>query len=205
MEILSLSSLSTDNEDEAAVEYQRARAAHRDAVARRRTAHRTWGGAYHRRLVEVYRFLIPPGRRVLEIGCGEGDLLAASQSSDGIGVDFSAEMLRRASQRHPELHFVQAVFQQITRLSAPHTRLILNFYSRLWELPLKAAQGLGLATPLLPQNWLTVEDVRNLMNLAGFEAIRSRQEVLWPMPLLGAFFNRFLARGWLFHQLALAG
>jgi hypothetical protein len=35
------------------------------------------------------RFLIPPGKRVFELGCGSGDLLAALEPSYGVGVDFS--------------------------------------------------------------------------------------------------------------------
>ena len=42
----------------------------------------------------------------------------------------------------------------------------MNFYSRLWEAPLTAARGMGLATPVLKQNWLTVVDVTNLLHLS---------------------------------------
>jgi len=36
---------------------------------------------YQQRLVEIYSLLIPQGMRVLEIGCGRGDLLAALKPS----------------------------------------------------------------------------------------------------------------------------
>ena len=39
-------------------------------------------GYYRQRLMEIYRFLIPPGMRVLELGCGEGDLLAAVRPAE---------------------------------------------------------------------------------------------------------------------------
>src|SRR5262245_22843129 len=67
-----------------------------------------FAGEYYRRLAQIYRFFIPPGLRVLEIGSGSGDLLAALEPADGTGVDFSEEMVRRASARHPTLKFVQA-------------------------------------------------------------------------------------------------
>ena len=46
--------------------------------------------AYREADLEFMRFLIPPGKRVLELGCGRGDLLAALEPSYGVGVDFGA-------------------------------------------------------------------------------------------------------------------
>jgi len=220
--------------DPAAERYRQERIAHWDEVARRWDSRAGLAGAYHRRLERVYRFLVPPGLRVLELGCGTGDLLAALQPSVGLGVDFSGEMVRRAEARHPSLRFlevdahdltglaeifdvvilsdlindawdVQRLLAQIAPLTSRRTRVILNFYSRLWELPLAVAQRLGLARPILFQNWLTVPDVKNLLRLAGFEAIRQWQEVLLPLPvpLLAPLCNRFLVRFWPFRHLAL--
>ncbi len=213
--------------------YTQARQAHWDRAAERLAGRQRWAEYYHRRLAEIYRFLIPTGRRVLEIGCAQGDLLAALEPSFGIGIDFSTAMITRARQRHPNLHFVladahnlsldgsfdaiilsdvindlwdvQTVFEQAARLSAPHTRLILNSDSRLWQLPLGAAERLGLAMPTLYQNWLTREDIANLLNLAGFEVIRNWQEILWPLgtPLLHAFCNRFAVKLWPLRHLGL--
>jgi glycosyltransferase involved in cell wall biosynthesis len=81
--------------------------------------------------------------------------------------------------------------------------LILNFYSHLWQIPLSIAQSLNLATPILAQNWLTVPDVNNLLNLAGFETIRNSNEILFPLPL-GGFANRYLARLWPLREFALS-
>ena len=57
-----------------------------------------------------------------------------------------------------------------------------------------------LASPTLTQNWLTVPDVANLLNLAGFEMMRHWEEVLWPVRTLGvdALFNQFLVKLWPF-------
>jgi SAM-dependent methyltransferase len=52
------------------------------------------------------KFLIPEGARVLELGCGTGDLLAALKPSFGVGVDFSAGMIAEARKAHPALTFV---------------------------------------------------------------------------------------------------
>jgi len=219
--------------DTARARYRRERAAQWDAQARRMDTWKGWGGAYHRRLEELYRFFVPPGSRVLEIGCARGDLLAALDPSVGVGVDFSAEMVERARKRHPHLRFMQAdahelevgdefdfiilsdvvndlwdvqeVLRRVGKLSGPRTRVILNFYSRLWELPLALAQRAGAATPQLPQNWLTVEDVSGLLSLADFEVIRRRDEILLPLPLppLSTLCNRYLVKLWPFNVFAL--
>ncbi len=225
--------------------YTQERRCHWDTVAKKYNARFSLSGYYHHRLVEIYQHLIPPGQSVLELGCGQGDLLAALQPSLGVGVDFSADMLDQARQRHPDksLHFiladthnlpmmssakhydqaqsffdviilsdllndawdVQAILGQAKHLSHPGTRLIINSYSRLWEMPLTIAQNLGLAKPTLLSNWLTVEDITNLAGLAGFEVFRHWHEVLWPLntPGVEAVCNRFLVRFWPFTQMAL--
>ncbi len=216
-----------------ALNYQKIRQTHWDAVASEKNSRRQWGNYYHQRLTQIYKLLVAPGQKVLEIGCGTGDLLAKLKPALGVGIDLSGEMIKRAAQRYPEFCFikgdahslclnekfdviilsdlvndlwdVQAVFQQIGQLATSRTRIILNTYSQLWELPLMLAQRLDMMTPLLPQNWLTVEDNTGLLNLAGFEVIRHWPEILWPLhtPLLSNFFNRFVSKIWPFRHLAL--
>ncbi len=217
----------------AGLQYRNIRRAHWDAIAVKKNQLGHWGDYYHQRLSEIYRSLVMPGQKILEIGCSAGDLLAALRPSSGVGTDFSGEMVRQAAKKYPHLCFiqcdahdislnqkfdviilsdlvndlwdVQAVFRQIGQISIPRTRLILNTYSRLWELPLAAAQGLKLTRPLLPQNWLTVEDISNLLNLAGFEVMRHWPDILWPLntPILDKFFNVFVAKLWPFCYFAL--
>lgn len=51
------------------------------------------------------QFLISPGARILELGCGSGHLLAALQPSVGVGVDFSEGMIAQARADYPHLEF----------------------------------------------------------------------------------------------------
>jgi SAM-dependent methyltransferase len=50
--------------------------------------------------------LIPEGARVLELGCGTGNLLAALKPSFGVGIDFSEGMIAQARQAYPDLTFM---------------------------------------------------------------------------------------------------
>lgn len=63
------------------------------------------------------RFLIPPGSRVLDIGCGIGDTLAALKPSHGVGVDFSSAQIEVARQRHADLIFVEGDAEDVATLS----------------------------------------------------------------------------------------
>jgi glycosyltransferase involved in cell wall biosynthesis len=58
---------------------------------------------------------------------------------------------------------------------------------------------------MLRQNWVSMDDMRNLMHVAGFEVITTSGEVLLParIPILSSVFNRFLVKLWPFNHLAL--
>jgi hypothetical protein len=101
---------------------------------------------------------------------------------------------------------VQKVFERIHRHCESSTRVILNAYSRVWELPRRLAENLGLVKRQLPQNWLTADDLANLLYLAGFEVIRSFTAIPCPVPvpLLDRLMNRFLAKLWPLSRLGLA-
>ena len=204
-------------------QYQAARRIAWDKIAA--NPPRSWGGYYRRCLKDVYRLLIPDGARVLEIGCGRGDLLAAMSPSSGLGIDLSQEMIARARMCHPGLEFLvadvhdldvagwqfdfiilsdvindlwdlQTALEQLRPCCTPGTRLVFNFFSHLWQAPLSAAQALGIATPTEPQNWCTRQDLRNFLELSGFEALRDWEEVVAPLPIPGLSYlaNRFLAK-----------
>src|SRR5260370_28225933 len=61
---------------------------------------------FHQEDLRYLKFLIPERARVLELGCGTGDLLAALKPSFGVGVDFSPGMIAQASKAHPGLTFL---------------------------------------------------------------------------------------------------
>jgi len=93
----------------------------------------------------------------------------------------------------------------LSSVSTPRTRIICNFYSNVWVKPLQFAQNLGAAQPLLPQNWLTRQDLENLLYLTDFEVIRSWAEILCPLPVpvLKELANYFLVKFWPFSAMAL--
>jgi SAM-dependent methyltransferase len=59
---------------------------------------------YYRDLARLHQFIIPPGSRVLEVGCGTGDLLNATAPAVGVGIDFAPAIAAIARQKYPDLH-----------------------------------------------------------------------------------------------------
>jgi len=213
--------------------YNKKRIVHWNKVANKLRVWRGLGKYYNSRVSEVYRFNIPSGQSILDIGTGTGKLLSFLQPEKGLGIDLSDGMINLAKELHPNLDFiqmdvvelklkekydfvimsdtindlwdVQSALENISKVLQNDGRLIINFYNRLWEIPLKIAEKLNLAKPNMVQNWLTVEDANNLLDLAGFETIKSWEEVLIPfsIPIITPILNKFLVRFWPFKHFAM--
>ena len=190
---------------------------------------------YHKKINDIYSNLVPQDVNILELGCATGSLIKHLKPSRGIGLDFSEQAILEArkdlgnitfilSDAHKitlpqdtfdfiivselvnDLWDVQAMLTQLHPYCAPHTRLIFNFYSHLWNAPFRLAQKLGLKTPNLPQNWLTKRDMENLLEISGFEPLRSWSEIICPVPIpfIANFSNRYLSKIFPFSLFAIA-
>lgn len=188
---------------------------------------------YHEQVERIAAFHVPPGARVLEIGCGSGDLLAALRPSVGVGVDLSEAMVELARSRHPGLRFevtagedldlgvafdyvvlsdlvpyvhdLLALFEAIAAHSHARTRVVVNSYSRAWRPIIRLAELLRLKPAKPIRNWVSQHDVRNLLVLSGFEPIASEQRILFPkrVPLLTTLLNGVVANVWPLNHLTL--
>jgi len=182
---------------------------------------------FHTEDARYFRFVIPEGASVLEVGSGFGDLLGRLKPSKGLGVDISPAMVEAARTRHPELTFreadvgaaeslkalrgkfdyvvmadtigsledCQTALEHLHRFCRPDTRIVIAYYSRLWEPAFWLAEKLKLKQKAPPQNWLSTDDIKNLLHLAGFDTVKREWRVLFPWRALGIgrFINRFFA------------
>jgi SAM-dependent methyltransferase len=64
--------------------------------------------AYYDDLNRLHQVLVAPGLRVLEIGCGLGDLLAATHPSHGVGIERDPAIAAAARAAHPNLRILCA-------------------------------------------------------------------------------------------------
>lgn len=181
------------------------------------------GSYYYQDQQRYMRFLIPEGLRILEIGCGLGDLLAAVKPSRGVGVDLSEMMVKEASRRHPALEFrvancesldldetfdviiladvvghlldVESALRGLRACCTPKTRIVIAYYNFLWEPLLRLTEWLRLKMPQQQQNWLSPSDTHNLLRLADSEVVKTERRLLLPkgIPVISAVLNQFLA------------
>src|SRR5262249_17389031 len=91
---------------------------------------------------------------------------------------------------------VLEALRNLRPLCQRHTRLLITTYNHLWEPFVTFAEWTGMKVPRTEQNWLSTADIRNLLKLAGFEALKTDRIFLFPkyLPLLSAVLNRFCAR-----------
>jgi hypothetical protein len=164
-----------------------------------------------------FGFLIPEGKRVLQLGCGIGDLLASVKPSRGVGIDFSEAMLKEAQRRNPGLEYrcgdiedpetfanlegpfdyviisdtigvlddVLTSIKNCRTVCSDETRLIIAYYSHLWEPILRLGEKLGMKMPQPEMNYLQPGDITNLMRLGGFEPIKEEWRQLVPKHWFG--------------------
>lgn len=182
---------------------------------------------------ELIPFLIPQGKKNLEIGCGTGDLLVSTKPSQGIGLDISSEMIKFAKNKYQNQNVkfathdlseiqekfdyivmsdtlgyvedIESLFRKIQLVLDSHGRLIITHYNHLWEPILAFGSKIGIRIKSPVQNWLSSEDIANLLYLTGFEVVKKGNKLILPryIPLLSSFFNKILVNIFPFNKLGL--
>ncbi len=178
---------------------------------------------YYQDLEKFYQYWVQPGAKVLEVGSGTGYLLNAVKPGYGLGIDINEQAVERAKARFPQLNFqaaniehfhttevfdyvllantvstlnnIQGSLQQIHNICHAQTRVILTFHNPAWEPILNFASRIGQRIPLPPLNWLNLEDIENLLDLAGFEIVSRGKRLLFPkrLPLVANVINKAVA------------
>jgi SAM-dependent methyltransferase len=85
--------------------------------------------AYYEDHYRFMRFVVPADSRVLDLGCGIGDLLGALAPKTGVGVDLSPGMIEEAKERYPQYTYLQGDIEDpefLATIDGPFDVIILS-------------------------------------------------------------------------------
>jgi len=196
---------------------------HYERICERRADYIAKNAYYYEQVFQLLRFIIPPGKRVLQVGCLTPDFLHAVAPSFGVGIDLSERQVELASRRFPHLRFQVhknydvanvgtfdhviitdindqadplASLRALASVMNDQTRVIVQNYNHLWEPLLRLTEWLGQKFPLPLQNWLSTPEVANILTLCDYEPLQVYRRVLAPkkIAVLSGLANSFVAR-----------
>jgi len=163
---------------------------------------------YYKNLREFYKIKIPPNRKVIEIGCGTGDIIAEIKANKKVGVDISHEMINIARQKHPDVQFevgnvenleteekfdyifladviehienLPMAMKTLERICSQETKIIFTYANPLWEPLLLALEKMNLKMPEGPHYRIPYFRFKKLFRKYGFKKIERGWRLLIP-------------------------
>lgn len=163
---------------------------------------------YHRALHQSLREVVPPGRRVLDVGAATGEMLASVEPAYGVGIDLSAAMVQRAQAKFPHLKFLSAdilehplnetfefvisvnllehvtdvrrVMLAMAALVEPGGTLVAITPHPAWALPIFVADHLGRKVPEGWHRWCSRRDLIRAGRAAGLRLTRFDRDFVVP-------------------------
>jgi SAM-dependent methyltransferase len=181
-----------------------------DSIAPDWEAWRAKNRFYHERVKELVVGAVAPGCRVVDIGSGAGDVLAASRPSEGLGLNVSERLTELAREKHPDLNFetfdadevvlpdgfepdyivsvnlldhaydIYELFASLREAVTDRTLILVTTSNPLWSPLLKLASRMGRRTPDSPRNFITNRDLANVLNVQGFDVVEAG--LMLPVP-----------------------
>jgi len=90
-------------------------AAHYAALSRSRKRH----SYFHRYLTRIVKNHVLPNSRILDVGCGSGEMLAALEPAQGVGIDINPAAIADAKARFGGLTFHELAAEDLGKASSP--------------------------------------------------------------------------------------
>lgn len=182
---------------------------------------RQWGRYIHRANLRMIEFHLSSNAKILAIGPWVSSLFSSSKMLEGVCIDpyfeiaevetvpncrvlTSFEQLKDINEQFDyivlsfSIGMVEDVFDlfiRLRRFCSPRTRLITTYYSRAWQPFIKAAEIMRLKLKTPEMNWLSLQEIENIMFLSGFQIVRWSMFCLAPLyiPFISDFINKFIS------------
>lgn len=195
---------------------------HFDRIAKDYDSYTKKRDLHYMTLKKLLRNIIPPGKKVFEVGCGTGDILAYLKPIEGYGIDISSEMIKIANIKYSKKTHIKfstkwpykrydyifmsdviehlerplATFQKISKLMGPKTTFINTMMNPVWE-PVEAFYNwMGWKMPEGPHYRIKYQELRKIVERAGLKIIKHDYKLLMPIkiPFITNFANRYLEK-----------
>ncbi len=169
---------------------------------------------------------VRPNSKILEIGCGTGEILASTRPKAGMGIDISPRMVEIAKKKFPQYQFkstpiedfhtdekfdyiimvdvvdhvydIMDVFKSVYRLSHPTTKIILTTINPWWDPILMLMEKWGQKMPEGPHNFIEKRNISKILEMMSFSVSYSGYLLLFPkfIPILSYLANTLGVRIW---------
>lgn len=179
---------------------------------------------YYASLKKFIAEVIPPGKKVLEIGCATGEILNFLKPAKGVGIDLASKMIEAARAKFPHLEFwsgsfedfetreifdyilladviehledQKRLFPSLKRLCGKETQVVLTMANPGWEPLLELLEKLGLKMEEGPHFRISERDMLKSAGDAGFILLFQDRYLIFPahIPLVSALLNDKLGR-----------
>ena len=80
------------------------------------------GRTFHAEDLKFLKEIIPEKSNILELGCGNGQLLASLKPNYGLGVDFSKKLVKEAKKKYHKLNFIEADIEKLSKTIGNETK-----------------------------------------------------------------------------------
>ena len=195
---------------------------HYNKLAGKRKKYLNRNRYYHKSILKFFRMVIPKGSKVLELGCGTGDLIGNLDTSYSVGIDISNDMIKIAADKYPSVKFIcedaenfeteekfeyiivsgivetvnniQVLLEKINKWTTTDSRIFVDFYNPLWYPLIKIGEKIGQKMPEKIKNWLSVDDIENFLYISGYQVIKRKFLMFFPkyIPLVSYILNKFI-------------
>jgi len=195
---------------------------HFDEVAKDYDYYKKNNKYYYDNLKKLLKSLIPQNKKVFEVGCGTGDLLATLKPKKGYGMDLSSGMIQLAKSKYKKsknlkfsttwplryydyiymsdviehLENPKGVFEKISKLMDSDAIFICTMANPIWEPLLMFWERMGWKMPEGKHYRMTFDEIDQILKKVGLTVTKHNYRLLIPVniPFLSKLANKYLEK-----------
>jgi len=186
---------------------------HFEKIADEYDFHKKRAWYYYDWLKKICKKHIPMShnKRILELGCGTGDILAFLNPKYGLGIDISENMVALARKKHRQKNLIfetgagetlkvketfdviimpdviehladqKKTFERLHEVSDEKTKTIITMINPLWEPIFMLWEKMGKKMPEGPHNRVTFRRLKKIFKETGFRVVKRKFYVALPL------------------------